>query len=389
MVKKKRVLRKKTSASISPHKKCPHCNNHVSDLSTFCHHCGAHLVPPKAVHVHHCPSCHGVIEGFSRYCKHCGANVDTFHHGKFVKVLLYFIVFLILALALLIFFSPTLVNLDYNYNTAGSEIHVAAGTKESFLKVNNAICNWEDDSFKLCATVNWKGGTSDYIQCSFGGNLEDKKLYSSPVTCCSNVGTQEGVKLARAFLFNDDGSSYKDDALSATCVGKPQPKTTVVPKETKTNVQKKFWFTAKPTTTPTKGSGTIYVDFLGKVKSCEIKGRWVTKTNSIKGEAYCLGGEGVYYGNLDLFEQSVFSDPMTFIWAGPEKHYFDPEGQMHNGQSVYLDLCDPQYMIKPRYYISGIFSGLETNQLALDWKYFSNYPRPDVDVFVELDCKLI
>ncbi len=390
MVKKKRVVvRKKPHPNVMTNKKCPNCSNIVHETSKFCHHCGAHLIPQKSMRQHKCPSCKGILEEFSRYCKHCGANVDTFHHSRFVKALLYFIVFLVLALALLVFFSPTLVNVNQGYKETQA-MNVASGKQQAFLKIDNAICNWEDNSFNLCTTVNWKGNTGDYVQCSFTGNLEDKKRYVSPVTCCNKVGTDEGAKLTRAFLFDSNGNSYKDDTLSATCLGKPVKQAPSAVKPLVSSMyQKSFWFNAKPKNTPTKGNGVVYIDIPGKVKSCEITGNWITKSNTGGQEQYCNGGEGLFYGSADLFDQSVFSDPSVFIWAGSEKHYFDPKGKLHEDYSVYLDLCDGQYTIEPRHYTRAVLSGFETNKLALEWDYFSSYPRPDVDVFVNLDCKLI
>ena len=84
MATKKRVTRKK----------CPSCNKLTGTDHKFCQHCGHNLVPQKKRGVHKCPSCKGIIEGHSRYCKHCGASVDTYAHHTFVRLLMFFIVFL-------------------------------------------------------------------------------------------------------------------------------------------------------------------------------------------------------------------------------------------------------------------------------------------------------
>jgi len=368
------------------HTRCPNCQSIVNENAKFCNHCGHNLVPHKHTGTHKCPNCKGTIEGFSRYCKHCGSNIDTLGHSKFVKVLLYFIIFLVLALALLIFFSPTLVNKDY----ADTSVDLEIGVKEPFLKLNNAVCTWEDDSYTLCANVNWEGDTGDYVRCGFAGNLNDKKLYSSPLTCCDDVGDKEGTKLVRAFLYDSEGNSYADDSLSVLCAGetikqsgiKPVPKTT-------TNYKKSFWFTAKPRGTPADGSGTVQIDFPNKVKSCEISGRWVTTKAFLESEAgYCVGGEGTFFGHADYTGQSVFSDPGIFQWAGNEKELLNPAGKLHDEKGIFMYICDLNYQNEPRYYVQGEFTGFETSTLFLNWEYYSSYPKPNVDVFIDMDCEL-
>ena len=61
---------------------------------------------------------------------------------------------------------------------------------------------------------------------------------------------------------------------------------------------------------------------------------------------------------------------------------------VHEGEGMFMYLCDDLYTTGPRHYIDGRFSGFQTNQLALDWNYFSNYPRPDVTISVNLECEI-
>jgi hypothetical protein len=386
MVKKKRI-KKTVRKKISSHTRCSNCHSIINENAKFCTHCGHNVVPHKLHGVHNCPSCKGTIEGFSRYCKHCGANIDTFGHGKFVKVLLYFILFLVLALALLIFFSPTLVN-DGGYGD--TSIDLGVGGEKPFLKLNNAVCNWDGSSFNLCANVNWAGKTGDYVRCGFAGNLNDKKLYSAPVTCCDNVGDKEGTKLVRGFLYDSEGNSYDDDSLSVSCVGKTKKESGIKPvPKTTTPYQKSFWFVAKPRGTPADGSGTVEIKFPSKVKSCKIGGNWVTTKAFLESEAgYCVGGKGVFYGNADFSTQNIFSDPGIFSWAGYDKHLLNPEGKLHEGKGLFMYICDLSYQTGPSHYVQAQFSGFETPTLFLDWEYYSTYPKPNVNIFVDMDCEL-
>tara|TARA_Y100000310_G_scaffold341081_1_gene439018 strand:- start:1429 stop:2556 length:1128 start_codon:yes stop_codon:yes gene_type:complete len=367
-------------------KGCSSCGKPVVHGSKFCKHCGANAMHPKKARRHHCPSCRGAIEEFSRFCKHCGANIETFLHTKYVKVLMYLIMFLVVALALLLFFSPTIVD----YEGIPGEKEVVLDVGEPFLRMNNAVCTWQDDSFNLCANVNWKGSKEDYVKCSFGGTMSDTELVSSPLTCCEDVGVSEGTKLARAFLIDGNGNSYLDDGLSAECKGAAP---SIPPAVLSTTYEKSFWFTARMEKLPSFGSGVEYIKFPGKVKSCEISGNWETSNNDpfftegILGT--CHKATGLFFGSADFYGQSVFSDPAPYKWAGTTKPLIDPIGTMHTGYGVHMYLCDNNYLTKPRYYVRGIFSGFDTDELLLEWEYNSNYPKPKVDVFVDLSCEIV
>jgi hypothetical protein len=384
------VLRKKKVNKKVPHVKCNNCGSMIGEISKFCKHCGFNLVHRKKIKSHNCPSCNGIVEEFSRFCKHCGANIDTIIHSKFVRILLYFVLFLIIVLSLLLLFSPTLVNFD-NVMDNGNDNNLVYELSEPFLKVNNAVCSWQDDSFNLCANVNWDGKEAgDYVKCSFGGESNDKKWLNSPFTCCSDVGTKEGIKLVRAFLSNEKGENYMDDGLSVSCDNKPKVKYVGVG-DKYTTYQKSFWFVAKTRGGISYyGDGTEYIEFPGKVKECEISGKWITEDNpsTSGGDSFCDGAKGVFFGDADLYEQSVFSDPEKFWWTGIRTREFDPDGMTYEGYGVYLHLCDRDYLNNPEHYIMGRFNGFGTNELALDWEYYSNHPKPLASVFVDLTCKV-
>ncbi|MDP3917328.1 MAG: zinc ribbon domain-containing protein [Nanoarchaeota archaeon] len=382
MVRKKRVVHEVGNA------KCVNCHKPVVKGSKFCKHCGASQVHHKAVKVHTCPSCKGILEEFSRFCKHCGANIDAFAHSNFVRILLYFIVFLVLALALLIFFSPTLVDFEGPVVDDNSGSYDASN---SMLKMNNAVCSWKDDSFDLCATVNWAGDTNDYAKCSFAGNLNDKKWTNSPFTCCQKVDDKEGVKLIRSFIFDENGNAYGDEGLSVSCMGRPSQEVPAPVLSTR-EYEQSFWLSAKVVGGQSAyASGSKLINFPGKVKSCEIDGRWVTDANNADGSdaAYCVGGEGIFFGTADLFGQSIISDPGLFYWAGYDKRILDPTSKIYDDYAFYASLCDDAYISHgSRYYARGKLDGFQTNQLKLDWNYFANFPRPEVDIFMDLKCQI-
>jgi RNA polymerase subunit RPABC4/transcription elongation factor Spt4 len=384
------VVRKKKVNKIVSHSKCKECGNVVDGSSKFCKFCGANLVPAKKVRSHKCPTCNGVVEEFSRFCKHCGSNIDTILHSRFVRILLYFILFLILVLALLLLFSPTLVNFN-SVIEKNVDDGLVYEVSEPFLKVNNAVCSWQDDSFNLCANVNWDGkNAKDYVKCSFGGEMDAKKWMTSPFTCCLDVGNKEGIKLVRAFLNNDEGENYLDDGVSVNCDGKPNVKPVEVGNKY-TIYQKSFWFVAQTRGGISYyGDGTQYIEFPGRVKECEINGRWVTKDDPTTsgGDSFCDGAEGIFFGDADQYGQSVFSDPGKFWWTGIRKTEFDPEGDTHSGYGVYLHLCDRDYLNNPEHYVRGRLNGFGSNELALDWEYYSSHPKPKASVFVDLNCKV-
>ncbi|MBT3865576.1 zinc ribbon domain-containing protein [Candidatus Woesearchaeota archaeon] len=367
-------------------KKCSNCHKLTSTEHKFCQHCGHNLTPHKKRGVHKCPNCKGVIEGHSRYCKHCGTSIDTYAHHAFVRLLMFFIVFLVVAFALLIFFSPALV--DY-----GGEQVTVSETKDPFLRMGNAVCTWKDDSFNLCTNVNWDGNENDYVKCSFSGNIDEKSWTSSPLTCCGDVGTDEGIKLARSFLFDEGGNTYEDEGVSVSCSGKPSSfgSNQFLPKPLE-EYEMSYWFTAKSASTSGKGRGTEYINFPSRVKSCEYTGRWIT-TRDISSD-FCIGAEGVFSGYADLFEQTVYSDPGTFRWEGVSENLLNPEGVVYENYAVYSSLCSPDFGITPKYYVRGNLgsvnstTGFGTDQLALSWDYYSNFPRPGVNIFLDLNCTL-
>ncbi len=382
------VVKKKEAGKRPVHGKCPECGRTLDKNSRFCKHCGAKLLPLKKIRTHKCPNCSGIVEEFSRFCKHCGANIDTLIHSKFVRFLLYFI--LVIVLALLVFFAPTFVDFEEMINDGDGEelIHEIS---DPFLKLNTAVCTWEGDSYNVCANVNWKGKKEgDFVRCSFSGETDENKWMSSPFTCCGDVGEEEGVKLVRAFLINDKGVNYLDDSLSVSCSGKPVVKP-VVPGDKYSTYQKNFWFIARTRGgASSDGKGVEYIEFPGKVRNCEINGKWITRkeNNRFSGEGACDDAEGIFFGEADLYGQSVFSDPSNFWWAGFEAPMFDPEGAAHEGYGVYLDLCDTSYLTGPRNYVRGRFSGFGTKEIALDWEYYSRYPKPEVDIIIDLKCQV-
>jgi hypothetical protein len=369
MATKKRVTRKK----------CPSCNKLTGTDHKFCQHCGHNLVPQKKRGVHKCPSCKSIIEGHSRYCKHCGASIDTYAHHNFVRLLMFFIIFLVAAFALLIFFSPTLVN--YTSSNQG----VVVESTDPFLRMSNAVCTWKDDSFNLCTNVNWDGNSGDYAKCSFSGNMDEKTWTSSPFTCCGDVGDVEGVKLARSFVFDEEGNIYDDEGVSVSCLGKPS-KAAIPALSSSRDYALSYWFTAKTRSTSDKGEGIEYIDFPDDVKSCEYTGRWITTrdTNS----DYCINAQGDFNGYADLFEQTVYSDPGLFRWEGLAENLIDPEGKVYDDYTIYTPICSNEFGISPKHYVKGTISGFETNRLSLEWEYFSNYPRPSVDIFLDFNCKV-
>ena len=383
MVAKKRVSRKKTLSRSSGHSKqqaCSHCHKSVPASAKFCHYCGKGLSRPKQVAKHHCPSCKGVIEGFSRFCKHCGANIDTFAHSTFVKVLLSFIVFLVIALALLIIFAPSFV--EFDTQTPVAQV-------DPFLAINNGLCTWDEDHFTACANVNWGGSPGDYMQCGFSGTTADKKWGTSPLTCCGSVGTNEGNKLVRTFLFDRDGAPLQDDSVSVACSGKPSSSSVTPDIPSFSDYQKSFWITVEAEGKLLSATGTKTIQFPSKVKQCTVSGRWETRADPIHGNTdagFCVGAEGIFYGEADLFGQTVFTDPSTFFWAGYEKALLDPPGRTYENYAVYADLCDSTYYIEPRHQVTGRLTGFETDTLTFQWDYYSNYPRPNMDIFVDLTC---
>ncbi len=364
----------------STRRKCPNCHKLTGSEHKFCQHCGHNMAPHKKKGIHKCPNCRGVIEGHSRYCKHCGTSIDTYAHHAFVRLLMFFIVFLVVAFALLIFFSPALV--DY-----GGEQVTVSEERDPFLRMNNAVCTWKDNSFNVCTNVNWNGVGGDYVKCSFSGNMDEKSWTSSPFTCCGDVGTEEGVKLARSFLFDAEGNTYEDEGVSVSCSGKPaslgEGSFLPAPPE---EYEKSYWFTAKSSSTSSLGHGVEYIDFPRRVKSCDYTGRWVTTKDLNSG--FCVNAQGTFGGYGDLFEQAVYSDPGSFKWEGVSENLLDPEGAFYDGYGIYTPLCSPDFGIKPKHYVGGEFTGFGTDRLILSWDYYSNYPRPSVDIFLDLKCKL-
>ena len=359
--------------------KCPSCHKLTRTDHKFCQQCGHNLVPHKKRGVHKCPNCKGIIEGHSRYCKHCGTSVDTYAHHAFVRLLMFFIVFLVVAFALLIFFSPELV--DY-----GGDQATVSEPKDPFLRMSNAVCAWKDDSFNLCTNVNWNGDDGDYVKCSFSGNMDEKSWATSPFTCCGNVGTEEGIKLARTFLFDEEGNTYDDEGVSISCLGKPSSNKGSFLPDGSTEYKTNYWFTAKSSSTTSNGHGTEYIKFPRRVKSCDYTGWWETKkdTNS----DFCVNARGVFSGYGDLFGQEVYSDPGSFRWEGLSESLLDPEGVIYEDYAIYSPLCSPDLGIAPRHYVRGKLDGFRTDRLTLSWDYFSNYPRPSVNIFLDLDCML-
>ena len=388
----KKSVKKIAPAHHEVEKKCAHCDKVIEPTSSFCKHCGASGFPKKFSRKHHCPSCKGVIEEFSRFCKHCGSNVDTFLHSKTIRFLMYSVLFLVVVLTLLLFFAPTSFDGLGAVNGNGkTEIEIG----KPFIKMSEEICSWQDGSFRACVNVNWKGGEGDYIGCDFSGSGSGGKsggIYQSPFTCCENVGDDEGLKLVRSYLFDKKGDVYGEDTISVECDGRPFVPSPIKNVE-KISYEKSFWFTAKKTFGHGDGEGTVFVNFPGNVQSCEINGRWKTNnqyTDSSGGNTgYCHRAEGIFYGNSDAYGQEVFSDPDEFIWAGYGYPEVNPVGKLHESYGIYLYTCDPQYYQKNRYYVDGVFSGFGTDVLRVDWSYFNEYPRPHVDVFVDLKCEII
>ena len=377
MVAKKKVTKKRAVTH-----KCPSCKKVISKVAKFCKNCGHDIVPHKKKGTHRCPSCKGMIEGHSRYCKHCGANVDTYAHHSFVRLLLFFIVFLIAASALLLFYSPEFVN----FGVVSQE--VVEEPVEPFLKMGSAVCTWKDDSFTLCANVNWDGNDGDYVQCSFSGNTDGKVWSSSPLTCCGDVGTNEGVKLVRSFLFDKEGNTYKDEAMSVNCLGKTSEESLIPVKEEESLfIEKSFWFTAMPESSSASGEDTISFNFDRNVRNCELSGTWITTRNG-KYDAECIGATGSFNAQADLFAQTVLDNPGAFRWSGGRSDVLDPVAQAYSGEVLHTNLCDTNYNVQSKNMVTAKLSGFETKTLTYEWEYVSDYPRPHLDVFVDMSCEV-
>ena len=355
------------------HFRCHICHKVIDTVSNFCKFCGAKIRTLKRG-VRKCPNCKKEVEDFSTYCRHCGANLIRSPKKTGAQILTYILLVLLLLVALFIFYT--------SLSKLGPPEKLETKL-EPKAEIVSTTCNWETNSFRICQTSSWEGGSYAKGYIPGGEDLEiSPRQYNDFFVYCQRIGNEEGFRVVRTIIYDEQNNILKDIGSGVEC------RPTRVPVESRIyNFNNYGWFTAERTTRYSDGSGTVVLEFPDEVVSCQINGTYrINDDPRARLRQYCDRATGVFDGYADVFRQYVTSDPNFFIWDGKIKQ--DPLPTMHDGYSIYLNTCDNLFYQKRRYYVHAKLSGFRSKILKLDWVYKDEANKPKVDVFFNLNCQL-
>lgn len=355
--------------------RCHVCHKPFDPNSNFCKFCGAKIRTIRKG-VRKCQNCKKEVEDFSSYCRHCGTSLARGKKLTSAKVLTYILSFILLLTVLFIFY------------TSLSKIGPPEREQlqqEPTAELLSVTCNWETNSFKICQTTSWRGGSYAKGYIPGGESLElSPSQYSDFFVYCQDVGKDEGFRIVKTMLYDENGIVLKDVGKGVECKGIKERISKV--KELFYDFNKYGWFRAIRTGYA-EGSGTVALEFPGNIMSCEINGTYkIDNDPRADIRQYYDGAVGSFFGYADAFRQYVTTDPAMFLWDNKVRD--DPLPTMHDGSIVYIDTPDNLFYQRRRYYVSARLSGIRSRTLRLDWTYKDEANKPAVDVFFNLNCKI-
>ncbi len=361
---------------------CSHCGKQLHKEANYCHHCGKHIHGGKEGY-HQCSTCKRLVLHGSTYCTHCGAHLVHGQRFRWARVLLSLLVFFVILLAvLLLMITPS---------SDKEEVAVPPVSEEASVFVSGLRCTDSTQGFEVCGSVSWNGGAYAKAHIPGGEELEETAKQYDDFTYFQLVGSQEGFRVFRAFVYGDSGSLVAESGDGVACEKKKKPVlvSVIEPTHFTKNVQ---FYTESQSGKP-EGSGSVSVSFPANVLSCVINGSFITENGGAKTgvktftiKQYCHGASGEFFGEADATHQTVTVDADAFLWNSYQ--VIDPEPVLYDGFVAYTYTCDPQYLLKKRYYTHVVADGFGSPTLTLDWYYKNDDTQPRVFFTMDLQCLL-
>ena len=333
-------------------------------------------------------------------------NNPTYHHRHTHK-LLYIITTLLAILIIAIMLSNQFTN----------EAPTPELKTPETITIDSVTCAWDETQYEICESVSWEGEAGSYAKTYIpGGEILEKvqKQYSKQFKYCQHVGTESGYRIVRAMLFDTKQELIKDIGKGVSCEEnlktppqKPQKAkgmyayadtiqfgVTLLP----TNIRDLDpWYNKlnkKPNQRITVSrrsyaEGYYIKTFPDLVQSCTLKGTWITDNDKLlRQRLYCHKAKGTFEGYADAEKQYVTNDPGYFLWEGESKSRVNPPAQYYSEYILYLNTCSNAYYTGPKYYFRGTAEGFGTKELTINWEYFDDETRPQIDITIDLDCIL-
>ena len=356
--------------------RCVHCSSPIPHGANYCHHCGRRT---RGLHeaLKLCPHCKKQVDVLSTYCKHCGTTLTGKKQPSPLSFLLHIVVFLVILLGLFLLYTY-----PRPLQEQQEELPLSATVSLSEL-----TCAPTTKGFDVCGKVSWEGGAYAKAYIPGGEELDISKKQSGPFTYCQSVGSEEGLRVFRAFVYDSQEHVVADRGEGVSCVKKAP--VIITPPSTYLFTKKVQFFTENQFQRP-EGRGNVPVSFPDPVLSCTLEGTWKTD-NMVLGslgrpQLYCHDARGTFTGQLAFTKQSVTTDAGPFLWDSMT--LIDPLPTTYEGYIAYMRTCDTQYLAKERYFTSVQARGMGTDTLVLDWYYKNDDTQPRVDFSLDFICQL-
>ena len=317
----------------------------------------------------------------SHHAGHKPYSVHSHHHHT--HKLLYVITILLIVLILAIIFSYPLYVDDPSEPQTSATITIASAT-----------CTWQDTSYEICETISWQGPDGTYAKPYIPGGESPEEVashYENKFTYCQTVGTEDGYRIVRAMLFDEDGI-VKDIGSGVSCNDMPSPPVGSTPQKITYQHVETGQILAQQAITSrrTYAEGTYTLEFPDTIRSCDLKGVWRTENDPWgRIRRYCHEATGSFSAHANPLEQYVTNDPDYFGWAGIAKPRTDPPPMLYENYALHMTTCNHLYYRNiDEYYVKATVSGFGTTELTFHWEYFDDETQPQVYFDIEADCTL-
>lgn len=359
--------------------KCVHCGAQIPSGANYCHHCGRRT---RGLHtaLKLCPHCKKQVDGVSTYCKHCGRSLSGKKPASPLSFMMHILVFLIILLALFLL---------YTYPRPLQEVPEELPASAS-VSLRDLTCTPTARGFDLCGNIAFEGGSYAKAHIPGGEELDAAEKHYESFTYCQSIGSEEGMRVLRAFVYDEHDNLITDRGEGVSC---DRPDVTPFVQASPYAYEKFVQLYTENQFDRPEGQGQMVVQFPDPVLSCVITGDFdiddgarKTGTKTTGTQQYCDGAHGSFSGQLTFAQQHTLVDADPFLWDSVA--LIDPEPTAYADYIAYARTCDTQYRIKERYYTSVRTRGVGTDTLILDWYYKNDDTHPRVFFNFDFACQL-
>ncbi|MEK6839333.1 MAG: zinc ribbon domain-containing protein, partial [Nanoarchaeota archaeon] len=186
--------------------KCVHCGNQIPSGANYCHHCGRRT---RGLHtaLKLCSHCKKQIDAISTYCKHCGHSLSGKKPTSPLSFMLHILVFLILLLALFLL---------YTYPRPLQQISEEQPVSAS-VSLRDLACTPTARGFDVCGTIAFEGGAYAKAHIPGGEELDATEKQYEHFTYCQSVGSEEGMRVIRGFVYDEQDNLIADRGEGVSC----------------------------------------------------------------------------------------------------------------------------------------------------------------------------